>query len=159
MTLAPQTADRSYEQDPWTIRALEPRDAEAIHRIDRAASGREREGYLERRVREAAATAGIRLSLVAEVEGRVVGFVLATVDYGEFGRPEPAAVIDTIGVAPDARGQGIGRALVESLVAQARSLGIDRVQTVVEWRQIEMLGFLRELGFEPAPRLCLERRS
>jgi len=38
------------------------------------------------------------VSLAAEIEGLLVGFLLARVYYGEFGTLEPAAVMDTIGV-------------------------------------------------------------
>ena len=150
---------RSYEQEVYVVRALEPRDAEAVHRIDRRSSGRERRGYLERRLQEALQTSGIRRSLAAECAGEGVGFLLAGVDYGEFGLPDPVAVVDTLGVDPGNRGQGVGRALVESLLAQVRGLGIDRVQTIVDWDRIELLGFLREMGFAPSPKLCLERAT
>ena len=59
----------------------------------------------------------VRVSLVAERDGAPVGFVMARVDLGEFGRIRAAAVMDTIGVDPDYRDQGIGRALISQLLA------------------------------------------
>ncbi len=53
------------------------------------------------------ATARARPTLAPEVDGAPAGFVMARVDFGEFGRPEPAAVIDTIGVDPGHGGLGV----------------------------------------------------
>ena len=65
---------------------------------------------------EALHESDVRVSLVAEQDGRPVGFIMARVDFGEFGRFEPTAVMDTIGVDPDYRDRGIGRALLSQLL-------------------------------------------
>jgi hypothetical protein len=37
------------------------------------------------------------------------------------------------------------------------ALGIERLQTQVEWDQIDLIHFFQRSGFRPAPRLCLEK--
>ena len=54
-------------------------------------------------------------------EGQFAGFLMARVDFGEFGRTEPTAVLDTIGVDPDYTRQHVGRALLEQLLLNLRS--------------------------------------
>lgn len=54
-------------------------------------------------------------------------------------------------VAPDARGRGIGRALLERLEAEARALGIERLVLETGTRQAEALALYRRAGFTPIP--------
>jgi ribosomal protein S18 acetylase RimI-like enzyme len=97
----------------------------------------------------------VRVSLVAERDGRPVGFIMARVDFGEFGRMEPTAVMDTIGVDPDYRQQGIGRALLSQLLVNLMTLRIERIRTELDWRDRDLLAFLDRCGFWPSQQLCL----
>ena len=82
--------------------------------------------------------------------------MLARVYYGEFGTLEPVAVLDTLGVHPDTRGQGIGQALMEQLLVNLAGLGVPLLRTEVSWDDTQLLGFFQKQRFRPAPRLCLE---
>ena len=90
-------------------------------------------------------------------DGRPAGFVMARVDFGEFGHTEPAAVIDTIGVDPGHARLGIGRALLSQLLANLESLHVDTVRTVVTWDSFALLDFLADCGFAPGQHLVLTR--
>ena len=92
------------------------------------------------------------------MDGCLVGAVLGSLHYGEFGQPEPIAVLDTILVDPGFARQGIGTALLEQLVKNLRALGIDRLRTEVAWDEHDLGRFLGRQGFAPAPRLVLELR-
>jgi putative acetyltransferase len=59
----------------WTLRPELPADAEAIRRVHRLAFGRDGEARLVDALREGDF---VRLSLLAEVAGRVVGHVLSS---------------------------------------------------------------------------------
>ena len=54
------------------------------------------------------------------------------------------------------RGKHVGEALMRQLTMNLRALGIDRVETQVDWDQLDLIGFFQHAGFRPAPRLCLE---
>ena len=84
------------------------------------------------------------------------GFIMARVDLGEFGRVEPIAVMDTIGVDPDYRGQGIGRALLSQLIVNLTTLRVEQVRTEIDWRDRQLLGFLDHCGFHPSQQICFE---
>lgn len=88
-------------------------------------------------------------SVVAEVDGRVVGFMLGDVRTGEFGLDEPCGWIEVIGIAPEAGGRGVGRALAEAMLARYRERGVRRVRTMVDASMPEVEGFFRRIGFEP----------
>ncbi len=143
--------------DRVVVRAAAPADLDAIVRIDAAAGGLARPEYLKRRLQLSLDGGGIRLALVAEVDGDVAGFLLGAVDYGEFGKTVPSAVIDALGVHPEARGRHAGAALLRQAEMQLRALGIETLRTEVDWSQQELLGFFHHAGFAPAPRIALSK--
>jgi ribosomal protein S18 acetylase RimI-like enzyme len=148
----------SLPTDAVTVRDLRREDLAAIVRIDRASTGRPREEYYRAKVEAALCEPQLRTSLVAELEGRVVGFVVARLFYGEFGRAEAVAVIDSVGVDPEFRRRHVGQALLRQLTMNLRALRVERVETQVDWDRFELLAFLARNGFRPSARLCLEHR-
>ena len=144
-------------RDKIPVRAMKESDLPGIVAIDRRITGRNRSDYFKDRLAEALFESGVRVSLLAERDGLPVGFIMARVDLGEFGRFEPTAVLDTIGVDPECRGQGVGRALLSQLLVNLSTLRIERVRTEVDWRDRELLGFLDHCGFLPSQELCFDR--
>ncbi len=146
----------TLDTDAVPVRALRAADLDAMVRIDQRILGRSRRAYLEPKLRDALAPGALKISLAVEEDGALAGFLLASLYYGEFGLPEPWAVLDTIAVDPERRGHKVGKALVRQLLTNLRGLGIEKVRTEVGWDQLELLTFLAHLGFRPAPRYCLE---
>jgi GNAT superfamily N-acetyltransferase len=140
-------------RDAAHIGVFNEADLEGAARVDRRRTGRDRRGYLCRSMREALADSAVRISLAAREDGGVAGFLMARVDYGDFGRAEPTAVIDTVGVDPQRARHGIGRALLSQLFANLAALRVERVETVVSAGDLELLGFFYAAGFRPAERL------
>lgn len=147
----------ALSRDRVPVRTLRADDLDDIVRIDRRITGRDRRDYLSGKVAEALDDSGIRLSLVAETDGRATGFVMARVDFGDFGRTEPTAVIDTVGVDPERRHQGIGTALLSQLLANLNALRVDGARTLVRWNDFALLSFLEDHGFHPADRMVFTR--
>lgn len=85
---------------------------------------------------------------------RAAKSTMARADLGDFGRTEPAAVIDTIGVDPEYAHRGVGRALLSQLFANLGALRVERVETVTAPRDQALLGFLFDAGFKPSQRLA-----
>jgi ribosomal protein S18 acetylase RimI-like enzyme len=133
-------------------------DLEGIARVDRRVTGRDRRGYLCRSHGEALAESALRVSLVAKADDAIAGFVMARLDYGDFGRAEPVAVIDTLGVDPLRAHHGIGRALLSQLFVNLAALRVERVETVVAPGNLDLLGFFYAAGFRPAERLAFVKR-
>jgi len=78
------------------------------------------------------------------------------IQYGEFGLPEPQAVLDTVLVDPAFERRGVARTIFEQLLLNLRALRIERVRTEVAWNDHELAAFFDSMGFEPAARLVLE---
>ena len=145
-------------RDTVDVRTLSAKDLEDVVRVDRHITGRERRAYVQHALDEALRESGVRISLAARLDGVVCGYIMARADLGDFGRTEPAAVLDTIGVSPEYAQRGVGRALLEQLFLNLDALRIERVETQVEARALELLGFFYGAGFAPAQRLAFVRR-
>lgn len=140
-------------RDAADIELLSEADLEGIARIDRRLTGADRRAYLARGLRETLSDSAVRVSLVAKTDGGVSGFLMARMDYGDYGRVEPVAVIDTVGIDPMRAREGIGRALLSQLFVNLSALGVERVETMVAPGQVGLLGFFDHAGFRPAERL------
>ena len=139
------------------VRPMNELDIEGICRIDEKITGRYRPEVWEQRV-----AYYIRRdpdsSQIAEQGGRVVGFMLGEVRGGEFGLEEPTGWVEFFGVDPGAREKGIGRRLIEALLAHFRARGAHVARTMVAAQDKEIAGFISAMGFRPAPLSALEKR-
>ena len=144
-------------RDSVDIRGMEPADLADIVRIDSGITGRDRQDYMQHKLVEALHDSAIRVSLTARLDDMIVGFVMACVDLGDFGRTEPVAVMDTIGVHPGFTHRGVGHALLSQLFVNLGALRVERVETVVAPHDLALLGFLYDVGFAPAQRLPFVR--
>jgi predicted N-acetyltransferase YhbS len=145
-------------RDRADVRSLTRADLEEIARIDRRIVGRDRSAYIGRVVDEALNDSAIRVSLVARQDKSATGFIMASVDFGDFGRTEPVAVIDTLGVDPGFTGAGVGSALLSQLFVNLEALHVERVETVVARDNFELLGFFYRAGFASSQRLGFVKR-
>ncbi len=145
-------------RDTADVRSMTPADLAEIVRIDRRIIGRDRSGYIAARLDEAMQDSAIRVSLSARSDGAIVGYLMARADLGDFGRTEPVAVIDTLGVDPGFAQRGFGRALMSQLIANLGALRVERVETIVPHQNFALLGFFYGCGFVPSQRLSFVRR-
>jgi len=83
--------------------------------------------------------------LIASSSGRPVG--CGAVRRLEAGTGE----IKRMYVSPDARGRGVGRAVLTALEAEARALGITRLVLETGLRQIEAVALYERAGFSQIP--------
>jgi ribosomal protein S18 acetylase RimI-like enzyme len=144
-------------RDRIPVRSMAGDDLHALVAIDRRITRHDRTEYFQRMLADALTDSDVRVSLVAELDGAPVGFVMARVDLGEFGRIETTAVIDTIGVDPDYQNRGIGRALVSQLLTNLSTLRVENVRTEVGWQDQSLLAYLDHMGFRPSQQLCFEQ--
>ncbi len=84
------------------------------------------------------------LAVAAEQDGRIVGAVMGGYD----GR---RAMVYHLAVAPELRGQGLGRALMEELERRFRARGCVKYYLFVTGDNREAIGFYEHLGAEVMP--------
>lgn len=97
-------------------------------------------------------------SLVAtEEDGTVVGFVMGDLYLGEYGIFREQATLDTIGVDPSYQHQGVGEQLIHEFMDHLRSLGVEKMNTLVDKKNIKLTHFFSENQFVPSTTINLER--
>jgi ribosomal protein S18 acetylase RimI-like enzyme len=154
---APATDFGPLARDRIPVRSMAAGDLRALVAIYRRITGRERTIYFQRKLADALTDSDVCVSLVAELDGVPVGFIMARVDFGEFGRVETTAVMDTIGVDPDYQKRGVGRALISQLLVNLGTLRVEKIRTEVDWKDRELLGYLDRWGFRPSQQLCFDQ--
>jgi phosphinothricin acetyltransferase len=136
------------------VRPAEPRDAEALsaiyghhvlHGFGTFEEAAPDAAEMERR-RTAIAERGLPY-LVCEADGRVLGFAYA----GPF-RPRQAyryTVEDSVYVAPEAVGRGVGRTVLTAVLDRCTDLGVRQVVAVIgDAQNAASIGLHRTLGFQ-----------
>jgi ribosomal protein S18 acetylase RimI-like enzyme len=100
-------------------------------------------------------------TLVAEVAGAVAGFICYTFeeDPGAFVRPERRhhAMIWDISVDEEARGRGVGRALLEAAERDARVAGVGEIRLYVLEGNVRARRIYEEAGYRNYERLMAKR--
>jgi GNAT superfamily N-acetyltransferase len=139
------------------VRALEPGDLDAVVAIDEKLTGQTRKDYWRTRF-DIASLRPPWMSSVAELDGRVVGFLFGWVGESEFGIAGPTGWIDLVGVHPAYRGRGVARALVDRFTEGARQLrAIRKLATLIDLDQADVREFFVRQGFRHGPMVQLER--
>jgi GNAT superfamily N-acetyltransferase len=145
------------------IRFATPDDAETVLSFIHALAIYEREPDA---VRTDAATIARQLAsdrppfecLLAEIEGRAVGFALFFANYSTW-LGKPGIHLEDLFVLPEERGQGHGKALFLRVAEIAVERGCGRLEwAVLDWNQ-PAIDFYRSLGSEPLSEWTTERLS
>ncbi len=150
-------ASDALSNDRVIVRSMAENDLRKIISIDKANTGADRTEYLTRKMHDTLHESGVRVSLVAEMEGYPVGFIMARVDFGEFGHANAEAEMDTLGVDPSYQGHGVGRDLMAQLFANLAVLRVDTIRTEIDWNDTGLITYLSAMEFVPAQRLALAR--
>lgn len=137
------------------IRDAKEADVSEIVRIQEAITRRKVSAEFGRKVRSYVRKKG-GLSLVAEVEGQVAGYLIGDVKTWGFG-VEESGWIEMVGVHPDHMGSGLGKKLGAALLKNFRAKGINRIYTSVRWDWGDMLAFFKSLDFEQSDFINLEK--
>src|SRR4030042_178220 len=127
------------------IRPMTVGDVDAIVEIDRRILGKLRPEYWKKLVPQNPHYPFS--SLVAEFEGKVVGFVVGEVSGWEFGVPDTIGWLSTIGVDPDYQHKGIAKKLSQEFVKNMKMIGVGVIYTLVNWNDWDLLKFFKAMGF------------
>ena len=127
------------------IRPMTVGDVDAIVEIDRRVIGKSRPDYWKKIVPQNPQYPFS--SLVAEYEGKVIGFVLGEVSGWEFGVPDTIGWLSIIGVDPDYQHKGVARRLSQEFVKNLKAIGVSVIYTLVNWNDWDLLKFFHEMGF------------
>jgi N-acetylglutamate synthase-like GNAT family acetyltransferase len=139
------------------MRVLKRDDLKAVIAIDALVSKQQRDEYYERKFASILNSShNVNSSIVCEIGGRVVGFVMGDVYFGEFGIPETNATIDTIGVHPDFTNRGVASEMLDQFMMNMKAAGVRKVYTLVNWDNFGLEKFFAHHKFSPSKRVNLE---
>ncbi len=139
------------------IREITLNDAEAIQNIRKAITADDADidsaKLVEHQVRKKQSAS----SLVAEVDGKVAGYMISTTLYAGFGIQKSAWIM-AIGVHPDYMGQGIGLKLARKICEIYKTKGVEHIYSSVRWDSTDVLSFFKKLGFERSEFINLKKK-
>lgn len=95
-------------------------------------------------------------SFIAEIDDKVVGFIMSQVLSGVFGI-EKSAWITMIGVDPKYMDQGIGKRLADEIFSFYKEKGICNIFTTVRWDATDLLSYFKTLGFDRSSYINLSK--
>jgi predicted N-acetyltransferase YhbS len=146
-----------FDPNKLSIRVMKREDIEDIIRIDEQYVGYRREEYYKRKLEEVLDPKyRVVMSLVAEYDGKVIGFIMGSLFSGEFGIPENIASITTIGVDKSYTKHGVGKELLGQFITNAKAAGVERIYTRVEWSNCPLIKFFSASKFTPSRAINLE---
>ncbi len=128
------------------IRKMTKRDASQITKIDKAVTQAGASLSFKRIVDDQVGR-GTYANFVAEMDGKVVGYMISYITSGSFG-VDRCAWVAMFGVYPKLMGQGIGKALAEEIFGFFKENGVTEVFTTVRWDSTDLLSFFKTLGFD-----------
>jgi len=137
------------------IRTMVPSDLDRIVEIDIKVLGKARPEYWEMKLEFQKKRSQIS-SLVAELDGEVIGFIIGNISRWEYGVPENIGWIDTIGVDPDYQRKGIAKILFTEMTNNLKKVGVDTIYTFVPRRDWKILKFFNSIGFQKGDMVNLE---
>jgi GNAT superfamily N-acetyltransferase len=76
---------------------------------------------------------------------------------GEYGISQERATLDTIGVDPNHQHKGIGEQLISAFVDHLRTLGVKKINTLIDWDDSKLIPFFSASHFSPSKTINLER--
>ncbi len=137
------------------IRTMVPSDLDRIVEIDIKILEKPRSEYWEMKLELVEKRSQIS-ALVAELDGKVISFIIGGASRWEYGVPENIGWIDTIGVDPDYQRKGIAKILFTEMTINLKKVGVDTIITFVKRRDPILLNFFNSLGFQKGDMINLE---
>lgn len=142
-------------EDPLRIRRMTEADLPRVKELDRELVGPYRSVSWPLRIEAHWWVYRGMPNYVAEIGGKLVGFVLGDIRGAEYGT-EIGGWIDMMGVSPSHQSRGIGRKLVEAFCEDCREKGV-RVRVVVMGDDKRLVKFWESLGFRKGNLTSFER--
>ncbi len=145
-------------KDVITIRLMTENDLDAILKIDEKILNSSRLEYYQFKFERLFSSSDyLPTSFVAEDDGTVVGFLMGELYMGQFGILQEVASLDTIGVDPSYQHKGIGKKLIHEFIDHLRQIGVNKINTLVDWNDSKLIKFFSANQFGPSKTINLER--
>jgi len=145
-------------EDTISTRLMTENDLEAILKIDEKIVKSSRLEYYQLKFERLFSSKDyLPTSFVAEDNGVVIGFLMGELYMGQFGILQEVASMDTIGIDPAYQHRGIGKKLMDEFIDHLRQIGVNKINTLVDWNDAGLIHFFSANQFSPSRTINLER--
>lgn len=143
----------------YLIRPARPDDIPAVTAVDAGITSLAKASHWRDLQKRSGARDSRHFFLVAAAPAdpdTPLGFIVGEVRAWEFGSA-PCGWVYALGIAPNARGFGVGEALLEAIAREFRRLGISKMRTMVAKQNTLPMLFFRAEGMMAGPYIQLEK--
>lgn len=133
--------------DNLLIRSLRVEDSQDIDRIYHSIVKNPEKIDFSRLIEDQTLTGSWASSFAAELNNKVVGFIISYILSGGFGI-DKGAWIALICVDPKFMGKGIGKSMTRKMFEYYKEQGINNIYTSVRWDSTDLLSFFKSLSFD-----------
>lgn len=138
-----------------TIRKATADDIDHVIRMDAEVSAMPKPDYWRQRFDASTQPGSPQHFLVADHDGRVVGFIIGEVRAWEFGS-QPCGWIFAIGVDTKVRLGRVGTQLFDAVCDRFRAAGVTKIRTMIARDAQLVMSFFRSQGLMAGPFIQLE---
>lgn len=124
------------------IREMTERDIEDVLMIDNKITGQNRAFTYD----TSPLGGELVMSVVAETEGRIVGFLFGNKTTSSY-EAANIAVVQNIGVDPEYLHRHVGTKLMQGFIDLCKKIGLDSIHAMVRSQDDQLIPFLRSLKF------------
>ncbi len=139
-----------------TIRPMEVEDISDVMEIDRKTTGLQRAVTYRDQV-NVYLGGELSLSYVAEVDDKVVGFMMGRIRNLRHGIYE-GAWLEMVGVDPAYKRRGVGKRLLEAFQEGCQRKSAKVIHIVVDSADPEIKPFVESFGFRAGPQIHMQKR-
>jgi GNAT superfamily N-acetyltransferase len=86
-------------------------------------------------------------TLGAEVDGKLVGFLIGRTAHWEYGSSSKTGWVVAMGVLPELQGSGIGKMLGNKIIEYFKKVNAQVLKVIVDWDQSDLIAYFKGLGF------------
>ena len=151
-----QMSKGAQMKDELTIRNAWPTDLDAIISLDQVTTKEAKPEYWRNILSHyLTGDSKNRLILIAQIDAKVIGFIVGEVRAWEYGSP-PCGWVFALAVSPEARKMGIGTSLYLEIATRWEQAGVATLRTMADRDDKPTLSFFRSMGLRTGSFIELE---
>ena len=143
------------DQGSIKIRIMEEADFATIIELDKKLSGKERSTSWPQKVTSHLQTYSPAVCHVAEIEGKIVGFILGDLRGAEVALPL-SCWVDIVGIDPEYHRKGIGTRLIDAFEKECKRNQV-KMRLIINENDKDVIKFLTSMGFHRGKLINYER--
>lgn len=141
------------------IRSLTLDDLPAIKKIEKKIMFSRDQKYIDETFPNYIENGPKEANLGAEIDGKLVGFLLGRTEFWETGWIDSSKTgwIIAVGVMPEHQGSGIGKLLGLRILEFFKKNNVKKLKAIVGWDQADLIAYFKSLEFNICSEILVQR--